>query len=307
MSGAGAIGAGELRALDHVIVLVQDVEAATRTYARLLGRTPSWRGEHPGQGTANALFRLDDTYLELLAPAGPGAIGDLLRARLAAAGEGPLGFALATADADACAAALRARGLAAADPAPGIGRDEPSGAWRRWRTVMLPPDAARGVLVFAIEHLSPPELLPPAQPLGAAAAAVAGVDHLVVRSDAPEAAIAFYRDALGLRLALDRTFEAWGARLLFFRVGGITIEVAAPARAPEHPAAGDSFWGVSWRVPDVTAARARLLEAGFEVSEVRSGRKPGTHVCTVRAPTHGVATLLIETRANPGTLVALVA
>jgi catechol 2,3-dioxygenase-like lactoylglutathione lyase family enzyme len=283
-----------LTALDHVIVLVEDVEAATRDYARLLGRTPSWRGEHPGQGTANALFRLENAYLELLAPAGAGGIGDLLRGRLADLGEGPLGFALATADADACAVALRARGLAAADPTPGMGRDEPSGAWRRWRHVMLPAEAARGILVFAIEHLSPPDLLPLAQPLGAPEAAVAGVDHVVVRSDAPEAAIAFYRDALGLRLALDRTFEAWGARLLFFRVGGITIEVAAPARPPEQPAPRDSFWGVSWRVPDATAARARLLDSGFDVSEVRTGRKPGTRVCTVRAPTHGVATLLIQ-------------
>ena len=283
-----------LTALDHVIVLVQDVEVATRTYARLLGRTPSWRGEHPGQGTANALFRLENTYLELLAPAGSGAIGDLLRARLAAAGEGPLGFALATPDAEACAGELRARGLAAGEPVAGMGRDEPSGAWRRWRNVLLPAEAARGILVFAIEHLSPPEALPPAQPLGAAEAAVSGVDHVVVRSDAPEAAIAFYRDALGLRLALDRSFESWGARLLFFRVGGITIEVAAPAKPPEAPAATDSFWGISWRVPDVAAGRARLLEADFDISEVRSGRKPDTKVCTVRAPTHGVATLLIQ-------------
>jgi catechol 2,3-dioxygenase-like lactoylglutathione lyase family enzyme len=281
-------------ALDHVIVAVHEVAAATATYARLLGRTPSWRGEHPGQGTANALFRLENTYLELLAPAGPGGLGDLLRARLAAAGEGPLGFALATPDADACAAALRARGLAATDPAPGMGRDEPSGAWRRWRNVLLPAEAARGILVFAIEHLSPPELLPPAQPLAAPETAVSGVDHVVVRSDAPEAAIAFYRDALGLRLALDRTFEAWGARLLFFRLGGVTIEVAAPAKPPETAEPKDAFWGISWRVPDVAAARARLLETGFDVSEIRSGRRPGTHVCTVRAPTHGVATLLLQ-------------
>lgn len=284
----------ELVALDHVIVLVHDVDAATPTYARLLGRTPSWRGEHPGQGSANALFRLENTYLELLAPSGPGALGDLLRARLAAAGEGPLGFALATPDADGCAAVLRARGVAATDPVPGIGRDEPSGAWRRWRHVLLPAGAARGILVFAIEHLSPPELLPPAQPLGAPAAAVSGLDHVVVRSDAPEAAIAFYRDALGLRLALDRTFEGWGARLLFFRIGGVTIEVAAPVKPPEQAAAADSFWGISWRVPDVGAARARLLDTGFDVSEIRTGRKPDTRVCTVRAPTHGVATLLLE-------------
>ena len=40
--------------------------AAMDLYGRLLGRRPSWRGEHPGYGTANTLFRLDNTYLELL-------------------------------------------------------------------------------------------------------------------------------------------------------------------------------------------------------------------------------------------------
>lgn len=281
-------------ALDHVIVGVSGLAAAARTYARLLGRTPSWEGVHPAWGTANVLFRLENTDLELVAPVGPGGMGDLLRARLAEHGEGPLGFALASSDAVACAQALRARGLAASDPVEGVGRDEPSGAWRRWRSVWLPAGAARGLLVFAIQHLSPPELLPPAQPLGPAQAAVTGLDHVVVRSDAPEAAIAFYRDALGLRLALDRTFEAWGARLLFFRIGGVTIEVAAPAKPAAEPSGRDAFWGISWRVPDVAAARARLLESEFDVSEVRAGRKPGTHVCTVRAPTHGVATLLIQ-------------
>ncbi len=284
----------ELTALDHVILLVTDLAAATRTYARLLGRTPSWQGTHPGLGTANVLFRLDDNYVELLSPVGPGAVGDALRARLAARGEGPLGFALATVDAEACARALRARGLAAADPAPGLGHDEPSGAWRRWQHVLLPEASARGILVFGIEHQSPPEMLPLGSPLGAPEAAIRGIDHVVVRSEAPEAAIAFYGEKLGLRLALDRTFPDWGVRLLFFRIGGITIEVAAPAKPVPRPADEDSFWGVSWRVLDVAAARDRLLEAGFDVSTLRPGRKPGTRVCTVRGPTHGVATLLLE-------------
>jgi catechol 2,3-dioxygenase-like lactoylglutathione lyase family enzyme len=283
------------RAIDHLIVGVNDLDRATRTYVALLGRSPSWHGVHPAWGTENTLFRLENTYLELLAPSGEAAAGPgaELRARLAARGEGPIGFALATDDAEACARELRAAGLAASDPAAGMGRDEPSGAWRRWRNVWLPADASRGVLVFAIEHRSPPELLPPAAPVGAPEAGVSGVDHVVVRSEAPEAAIAFYGGQLGLRLALDRTFEAWGARLLFFRVGGVTIEIAAPAKPVERPAPDDSFWGISWRVPDVDAARARLADGGFDVSEVRVGRRPGTRVCTVRGPTHGVATLLI--------------
>jgi catechol 2,3-dioxygenase-like lactoylglutathione lyase family enzyme len=286
-----------LRSLDHVIVAVADLAAAAATYTRLLGRGPSWRGAHPGWGTANVLFRLEDTYLELVTPAGEGPFGAGLRAQLDAAGEGPVGFALGTDDADALAAALRARGLAAGDPLPGEGRETASGAVRHWRNVMLPREAARGILVFGIEHRSPPDALPLVAP-DDPAAAVAGIDHVVVRTDAPEAAIAFYGEGLGLRLALDRTFEAWGARLLFFRIGGITIEVAAPARPPVTPAAEDRLWGISWRVPDAGAARARLAAAGFDVSELRPGRKPGTRVCTVRGPTHGVATLLIEPAAR---------
>ena len=44
---------------------------------------------------------------------------------------------------------------------------------------------------------------------------------------------------------------------------------------------------------NVSAARARLAEKGFDVSPVRAGAKPGTQVCSVRAGTAGVPTLLI--------------
>jgi catechol 2,3-dioxygenase-like lactoylglutathione lyase family enzyme len=293
--------AGPFVALDHGIVAVRDLDAASDTYAKLLGRAPSWRGAHPGWGTANALFRLENTYLELVAPSGDGPFGAQLRGHLEASGEGLLGFALATPDAAACASELRARGLAVAEPIDGSGRDDAGGAERRWRNVMLPREATRGVFVFGIEHRSPPDALPlvaPADPR----ASIGGIDHVVVRTDAPEAAIRFYRDQLGLRLALDKTFEQWGARLLFFRVGGVTVEIAAPAKPAENPAGADACWGISWRVPDVDAARERLLAAGFDVSELRTGRRPDTRVCTVRAPTCGVATLLIEAapRERPG-------
>ena len=56
----------------------------------------------------------------------------------------------------------------------------------------------------------------------------------------------------------------------------------------------DKLWGLSWRVGDIDAARARLLAAGVDVSEVRTGRKPGTRVMSVRSGTCGVQTLLLE-------------
>ena len=280
-----------LTSLDHLVVAVRDLEAATATYTALLGRAPSWRGEHPGAGTANTLFRLDRTYVELLSPVGSGAHADLVRARLEQDGEGPYALAFGTADAEQCSAALRASGLTATAPAHGRGRDRASGRERAWRAVFIAPADTRGVVLFAVEHRSPPEALPPAVATDPPAA-VSGVDHAVIMTADAEAACALYRDRLGLRLAFDRTFESRRVRLVFFRIGGVTVELAAPLGAADS-GGRDRFWGISWRVPDVAAARARLLAGGFDVSEVRPGNKQGTRVCTVRRETHGVATLLI--------------
>jgi len=285
-----------LHSLDHVILAVRDLEAATRETALLLGRRPSWRGEHPSAGSANTLFRLSNTYLELLSPSGPGPVGELLKGILDAQGEGPLGIVFGTHDAEACRKELEERGLEPGPVERGLGRDVESGAIREWLRVPIPFAKTRGLLIFGIEHRSPAELLPPAAPACAEPAAVSGLDHAVVETSEPEAAKALYGDGLGLRLALDREFPQWGARLIFYRVGGITVELAARQDAATPGPGRDRFYGLSWRVPDADAARARLLEAGIDASEVRPGRKPGTRVLSVRSGSCGVPTLLIEPR-----------
>ena len=83
-------------------------------------------------------------------------------------------------------------------------------------------------------------------------------------------------------------------RLIFFRVGGVTVEIASRLGVAPEPAAPDRLWGLAWQVPDADAAHARLAGAGIEVSGVRAGHKVGTRVFTVEGETHGVATLVIE-------------
>lgn len=282
-----------LETLDHVVVAVRDLPAATGRTARLLGRGPSWSGEHPGAGTANTLFRLENTYLELLAPAGPGPLAQVVERRLGGAGEGVFALAFGTADAEGCRRALAERGLEPGAVTKGMGRDVESGAFREWRSVLLPPERTRGLFLFAIEHRSPPDLLPLVEPARDAKSAPHALDHVVVRSADVAGTRALLRDGLGLRLALERSFEAFDLHALFFRLGGVTVEVAGSVRRPPDPGAADSFWGLAWRVADVEAARERLAQDGFDVSPVRAGRKPGTSVCTVRSDTCGVATLLI--------------
>jgi len=290
-----------LDSLDHVIIGVRDLDAASSAYTRLLGLEPSWRGTHPEAGTANTLYRLDNIYLELIAPTGAGPQGDLLAAWLDARDEGLVGIAFGTADAESCRLGLAERGMEPEAVEEARGVDLATGAVREWRRVQLPMAATRGVFLFAIEHRSPPDRLPLAPSTGDPAGSVAALDHVVIRSPDANAAAALYGEALGLRLALDRRFEEWGVRLQFFRVGGVTVEVASALERggdgpndTNPPGDADQLWGLSYRVPDAEAARLRLAEQGLDVSEVRPGRRPHTRVLTVRSGTCGVPTLMLE-------------
>ncbi len=282
-----------LESLDHVAIAVRDLDRATETYSRFLGRRPSWRGLHPGYGTANTLFRLDNTYVELLGVQGSGDLSTLVGEHLDRSGDGLFALAFGTADAAGFARTVRGRGLTATDPVDGSGHDQRSGVERRWRNVFLPEAETRGVMLFAIEHRSAPELLPPAEPVDGREGAISGIDHVVVQTPNPEASKALYGEKLGIRLALDKAFPQWGARLLFFRLGGITLELASQLEGVD-PAGPDRLWGISYRVPDVERVRERLVREGFDASEIRVGRRPATHVATVHGEPLGVATLLLS-------------
>jgi len=141
------------------------------------------------------------------------------------------------------------------------------------------------------KHVQAP--LPRSPALVAEPSAVAGLDHVVIRTPDPERATALYGARLGLDMRLDRANPAWGTRLLFFRCGDLIVEVAHDLAAGLG-SGPDRLWGLSWRVPDAQATRERLQAAGLDASEVRRGRKPGTHVLTLRDGTCGVPTLLLQ-------------
>lgn len=142
-------------------------------------------------------------------------------------------------------------------------------------------------------ELSPAHERPISAPTQDVASAIAALDHVVVRTRNIDRAVANFGGRLGLDLRLDRANEAWGARQLFFRCGGAVIEFGASLKTPpsDEP---DSFGGLAWRVTDPDAAHARIAAAGFDVSEVRAGRKPGTKVFTVRSGVPGAPSLMIQ-------------
>jgi catechol 2,3-dioxygenase-like lactoylglutathione lyase family enzyme len=274
---------GMLTAFDHVTVVVRDVAAATSSYARLFGCEPCWRGEHVELGTRAALFALDNALLELVGPRPDAPEAEGMRALLDARGEGIQALAWETADADAFVADVRARAVRAAPPADGFATAA-DGGLRRFRTVELSPRASRGLSLLAVQRVDPA----PRRAAPAPADQPSALDHVVLRTSDPEAAIALYGTGLGLRLALDKDIA--GTRMLFFRTGGVTLEVVHDAGV----GATDQFYGLAYRVRDLEAAHARMRAAGFELGDMRDGVKPGTRVFTVRSGLCGVPTLILR-------------
>lgn len=273
--------------IDHLIIAVPDLNEASRDFSLLLGRAASWRGSHPDYGTANTIFKLDNTYIELLTAIGEGMAADIVNGMLRERGSCLGGLVFGTEDAEGFIAHTRQRGLAASDPVPGHGIDEETRAERRWRNIFWDPAAARGIFSFCIEH-DEGSSLPETESL--AEGAISGVDHVVVNTKSAEAAKAFYGEQLGIRLALEQDVPEWGGTQLFFRASSMSIEVIASDKAPEQ----DELWGLALKTDDIEATHSRLSESHIEVSNIRDGRKSGTRVCTAKSHTLGVPTLLIQ-------------
>ena len=273
--------------IDHIIIVVSDLERATDEYRQLLGRSPSWRGSHPDYGTVNTLFKLDNTYIELLAAQGDGMAADIVNGILDERGPCLGGLVFGTEDAQTFIAHARSTGLPASDPMPGHGKDEQSGAERRWHNIFWDPAAARGIFSFCIQHDSG-STLPDATPM--MGEPISGVDHVVVKTQSVEAAKRFYGAQLSIRLALEQHVPEWGGTQLFFRASSMSIEVIASEKTPEQ----DELWGLALKTNNIVATHKRLVSSGIAVSEIRDGRKAGTRVCMAKSHTLGVPTLLIE-------------
>ncbi|GAB98467.1 hypothetical protein GONAM_01_00470 [Gordonia namibiensis NBRC 108229] len=122
---------------------------------------------------------------------------------------------------------------------------------------------------------------------------VTGMDHLVFTCDNRDQAVALFGGVFGLDFRLDQPIGD-NARQLFFRAGDLIIEVVTAVTSPEPPTpAATSLWGVAWRSADVEATHARLSSAGLDLSEIRTGRKKGTRIFTVRERALGTRTVII--------------
>jgi hypothetical protein len=256
-----------LTAIDHLRISVVDIDEATEQYQRLLGCADCWRGEIDGAAAA-------------VLPAGN--LHIWLREGPSDAGLDAVCFRVA--DMQRLSRRLQRLGLASGD-APGSdplasAALAPPGA----AVLTTDPAATRGLRLIFVERPAAPRY---------AAAEILGLDHIVIDTGDAHGTAFLLAAQLGLDLRMDLSRPDWGARLLFFRCGDLIVEVAQRS-GREDAAAGDRFYGLSWRVTDAEAARAGLSAAGVDVSPVRQGRKAGTFVFTVRDGAAEVPTLMLQ-------------
>lgn len=260
--------------LHHVAVALRDFDGGMAGYRRLFGREPEIR---EAEGAKRAWFGFPNMAFEVIAPVGEGAAADRVNAQLEAHGEGQWLACFSVDDMPTALKLIERRGLQPLPTRPSAALIDVAG------------------ITMALTDEAPWPLAPA---IAGERAAVTALDHVVVGTANPDRAIANYGAKFGMDLRLDRVNAQWGARQMFFRCGSAVFEVGASLNAPATDAP-DRFGGLAWRVDDPDAVHARLSAEGFDVSELRTGRKPGTKVFTVRDAPGGVPTIMIQQNAEP--------
>ena len=272
--------------VDHIAIVVEDLDSAENNYKKIFGIEPVWRGKHTDLGTSNVLFNFENTYLELLAANGAGIGADFVNNTISEKGEGLLGLVLGTKDIASFRDNIFKSGFLLSDISNGHGINEQNEK-REWLYQFLPNELTRGIFSFVIQHKSVD--LPF---LNGDKSTVKKLEQVVINTNDVDGFINIYRDIYGIRLALDSFIEAWKKRILFFRLNKTTIEVIENKN--DEDIAKDSLWGLAWGVQHIIEARKRLLSNNIKVSDIRPGVKEDTLVATISSHTNNVPTLLIE-------------
>ena len=276
-----------VNSIDHLIVAVEDLDAAEKNYKKIFGIEPVWKGEHKELGTANVIFNFKNTYFELLSAKGEGLGAELVDSNIKKNGDCLIGLVFGTEDINSVESILKNKGYAVTEPSEGVGKNSQNNEIRKWKNIFLPLELSSGIFSFIIQHThgSLPKINNYEE------SSINKLDHVVINTNDPDGFINIYEKVFNIRLALDKVIEHWKTRMLFFRLNKTTIEVVEQDHNDEDP---DKLWGLAWCVDSIKSAHERLTNEGVEITDIKQGIKENTLVATIKSHTNKVPTLLIE-------------
>jgi methylmalonyl-CoA/ethylmalonyl-CoA epimerase len=129
----------QARRIDHIVIAVQDLEAAVATYQENFGLEKVSGGEVPSLGIRNAFLQIGDAQIELVTPlSAQGPVAEFLDKR----GGGMYLLALEVDDLEAAIATLQAQGARVNVATGSAGQ----------RLAFVSPRATHGVLLQLLER-----------------------------------------------------------------------------------------------------------------------------------------------------------
>lgn len=215
-----------IKGIDHLVVVVRDLEQATRDYEQL-GFTVIAGGRHP-VGTHNGLIPFTDgSYIEIIAfyrEAPDHRWWDALQR-----GERLVDLCMQTDDLPGDTRNFRDGGIAINDPVP-WSRTRPDGYELKW-LLSLATGNDRGVAPFLIQDLTPREERVPGRVQHRnGAVGIDTVTVVIARGSSPDRWQRIFAGAP----ALNFTDDMLSAEGIQFRFGAHVLEYTAPT-APESP------------------------------------------------------------------------
>ncbi|MGE0685125.1 MAG: VOC family protein [Dehalococcoidia bacterium] len=216
-----------LSGIDHIVVLVRDLESATAGY-EALGFTVTPGGEHAGGATHNTLIGFEDgTYFELIAFKDPSKTHDHRWWARLAKGEGLVDYALRAENAEAVVDEARSRGLELAAPVDGS-RRRPDGELIAWRSITSGRPIGTSSLPFAIEDVTSREARVPGGSAAKHRLGVTGVAELVIAVRDIHVASRDLETMLGQKPeSIEARAEGHGGEALF-TTGGHRLRLVEP-------------------------------------------------------------------------------
>lgn len=246
--------------IDHVQVVVRELEMAKRTWARL-GFTPTPRGRHLNRGSGNYCLMLREGYIELIGVIDPALPTSNLDAHLAH-GPGLIGLAFGAPSGGEAAEHLAKAGLAPTGPTRLERIIERDGVDARlgFDIVNLPDGAVPGFRTFVCCHLSEKEVREPAwldHPNGAVA-----TSGFVVAAADPVPVLDGFRRIFGAAAIRGRVVETGRERIEV--VAPEELEAVYPGVRAKPGRPLPCLVGMSVRVEDLRRCKAVLEATGVD-------------------------------------------
>lgn len=249
-----------LSGVDHVQIVVRDLEMAKRTWARL-GFTATPRGRHLNRGSGNYCLMLREGYIELIGIVDPALPTSSLDAHLAH-GPGLIGLAFGAPSAAEAARHLASAGLAPTGPTrlERVLEQDGGDARLAFDIVDLPSGTVPGLRSFVCCHLSEKDVRAPAW-LDHPNTAIATSGVVVVAAD-PKPVLDAFRRIFGDQAVRGGVVETGRERISV--VSPEELETVYPGVGAKPGRPLPCLVGLSVRVEDLSRCKAILESTGVD-------------------------------------------